>query len=571
MNFRYLSRHLLSSAVAASLMMVTATSSFAQTACSAPKDVFLNPFSKNSAHHRPIGTGAQYASSSHAATRDWLKAGSLAINVGGPWGVDAVRVASSDPVHRVTGKSNGIGLPASVRLPRGGLITNIQYSSIGSYDGVAVIYDQTSGTAHEMFQYDWNGGRPLASIHKTWNIRGLGHGTASGQRLGTSASGVAMLFGILRGYEINTAGHEIGHALQIGLPAFPNCKMMLSKQVVLPATARDAFASNAGYNTGNIPYGALMALPRNININSLGLSEPGRRLARALQNYGAYVVDNAGCGGGAIRADQDVKSQIRNQLSGDIPKIYKHMRMVLNNSNVLGTAVAGGGQPLAPNCAFDAGATSNVASAPSTGQATAQNPSSGSNTSAGNTSGSSGSSQSSATAGNKQPQPGTAAAVNWEKAVQFYKWAMMGKDAMKVYQPGTAKYANAKEGYERNIRLYVEHAARAGIKVDANTSPTQALAGGSSGSTSTASNSTASSSNKQPQPGTAAAVNWDKAVQFYKWAMMGKDAMKVYKPGTAKYANAKEGYERNIRLYVEHAARAGVTVTADTPPHNVFA
>ncbi|MEZ5861309.1 MAG: hypothetical protein R3D28_20415 [Geminicoccaceae bacterium] len=497
---------------------------------------------------------------------------------------------SSDPVYRVSGKNNSIGLLANIRLPRGGLITNIQYSSNGSYDGVAVIYDTTSGTAHEMFQYDWNNGSPQASIHKTWDIKGLGHGTASGQRLGTSASGVAMLFGILRGDEINTTGHEIGHALQIGLPAYPNCAMMLSKQIVLPATSRDAFASNSGYNTGNIPYGALMALPRNIDINSLGLSEPGRRLARALQNYGAYVVDNAGCGGGAMRADQEVSSQVRSQISGDMPKIYKHIRMVLNNSNVLGTAVAGGGQPLAPNCAFDAGATSNVASATSTEQATTQNSSSQSSSgSSGTTSGKSStsdtsgsSSSSSASSGNKQPKAGTAAAANWDQAVQFYKWAMMGKDAMKVYKPGTAKYKDAKEGYERNIRLYIEYAARAGIKVDANTSPSQAFASNSSGSTSTASNSTATSQtsssqsqasagNKQPKAGTAAADNWELAVQFYKWAMMGKDAMKVYTPGTAKYKDAKEGYERNIRLYVEYAARAGVTVDANTSPSQAFA
>ena len=79
----------------------------------------------------------------------------------------------------------------------------------------------------------------------------------------------------------------------------------------------------------------------------------GRRLAEAIQDYGIYVVDTGGCGSGAIRADQHVNSGTLAALKRDIPKIYRHVRMVLNN-NVLGSPTAGGGTPRAPNCAFDA-------------------------------------------------------------------------------------------------------------------------------------------------------------------------------------------------------------------------
>ena len=306
-----------------------------------------------------------YASSSHAATRDWLRADSFNINVGGPWGVDVASSSSADPYvevkARAIGSDKAYGLPVTIRLPKGGLDTRIGYNSSGNTDGVAVVYDRSSGKTHQLRQFNWNGGKPTAGQYRTWDIKGLGHGTRSGQRLGTSASGVAALFGILRGHEMNAAGYGIEHALQIALPrkhiSNKKCNIMLSRKIELPATLRDGSAGRSGHNTGNIPYGALLALPPNVDIGRLGLSEPGRRLAEAIRNYGIYVVDGGGCTNGAIRADQYINGGVLKQLKRDIPKIYPHIRMVLNN-DVLGNPVAGGGTALAPNCAFDGKAAS---------------------------------------------------------------------------------------------------------------------------------------------------------------------------------------------------------------------
>ena len=44
-----------------------------EAACTTPKILYLNPFSKNSAHHRPIGTGALYAAGNHPSTISWFK------------------------------------------------------------------------------------------------------------------------------------------------------------------------------------------------------------------------------------------------------------------------------------------------------------------------------------------------------------------------------------------------------------------------------------------------------------------------------------------------------------------
>lgn len=385
-------RVLAGSALCAGLVLLAPTDLRAQNACSTTNDVFMNPFNRQSAHHLPIGTGARYAGDNHPATRDWLKANSFGMNIGGSWGTNVAATGSSDVVRQVNGRTFGpgrnvIGLPASIRLPRNGLITTIELNQSNNFDGVAVVHDRVAGTTHELYQYDWNNGSPVASIHRRYDIRGLGHGTSPGQRVGVTATGVSSKMGLLLGDQINTRGHRIEHALQMVLPyKRPNeCNIMLSMDMILPATTRDGHAGQAGANRGNIRYGELLALPRHVDLNSLGLSEPGMRLARAIQGYGIRVVDGGGCGAGAIRADQYVSPQVRDQLRNDIPKIYPHIRVVTNGEWRPGLTAIGGGQPIAPNCAFDAGATNvaaPVSTSPppsnvSTGQGSGDAPSSG--------------------------------------------------------------------------------------------------------------------------------------------------------------------------------------------------
>lgn len=329
--------------------------------CTAPPDdLFINPFNKRSAHHRPVGTGAVYAPDGHPSVVSWMQNPRRAIgmNVGAPWGVSAVPTDASDGMRTIEPLPKECtrihDLPVTIRMPKEGFETPIQYNPNGCRDGIVVIYDGVAGVPHEIFAYSWSGGAPKGSIHKTWDIRGLGHGTRPGDRLGTSASGVAALFGILRGEEINDADRKVEHALQMSLPRKARqCANMLSREVTLPAVAGDGSMNTPGENQGNIPYGALMALPPvekgGPDLGPLGLSPRGRRLVEAVRDYGIYVVDGGNCP--AMRTDQHVGNA--DELKAALAKIYPHIRRVLNN-DVLGSPVAGGGTPLAPNCAFDA-------------------------------------------------------------------------------------------------------------------------------------------------------------------------------------------------------------------------
>lgn len=329
-------------------------------ACEGPvNDVFLNPFGKDSAHHRPIGTGAVYASDDDMGTKEWLSASTFNVNVGSPWGVQVAQVAATDPLFTIKpnprAENRIIDIPVTIRLPQGGLPDD---TSAPGQDAVAVIYDRSIPRVHQLREYYWNDGKPVAGQYRTWDLRGLGHGVRSGDRVGTSASGVAALFGVLRGDELNTPGRRIQHALQIALPSRPSKSggkpVMLANTAVLPAVSVDGFCGGANCS-GHIPYGALLAIPPRAkggpDLDKLGLSEAGRRFAEAVRDYGIYVVDTGNeAAGGAIRADQFVK---KNLIMGDIRKIHQYLRRVMNN-DVLGSPVAGGGTPLAPNCAFDA-------------------------------------------------------------------------------------------------------------------------------------------------------------------------------------------------------------------------
>jgi hypothetical protein len=326
--------------LALSVLIASLPCAKASAACQAPPDTFANPFSKESAHHRPIGSGAVFADRNHPSTISLLKSGFNNINSDNGWGTNIYRSTPADPLKTVTqaGPLNS-GLPVTLRVPAG--------ASNGSRtDSVVVIVEGGTGIAHQFYQWRWNNGKPTAGIHRSWDTKGPGH---AGSRVGTSASGVAGMFGLLRGHEVNTPGYKIQHALQIALDAKGACGMMIKNKFVWPAVSTDGFCKDSQFCDGNIPYGALLALPPNVNIGSLGLSEPGKRLAEALQNYGTYVVDNSLCP--VMRGDQNINGSVRMALIRDMKKLYPLLRMVLNNS--AGQNASGGGTPRAENCAYN--------------------------------------------------------------------------------------------------------------------------------------------------------------------------------------------------------------------------
>ena len=172
------------------------------------------------------------------------------------------------------------------------------------------------------------------------------------------------------------------YSLQMVVPCLPeHFAMMLGREVWWPAVGMDGHAHiHAEHNTGNIPYGSLWAIPPvskgGPDLDALGLTEKGKRLAEVIRDYGIYVVD---CGAApSIRCDQNFSEAVRNELMMETRKFYKYFRLVLNsvpeegkvkfyfgdtpsnptggpNKQIIpGVFPAGGGTPLAPNTAIKA-------------------------------------------------------------------------------------------------------------------------------------------------------------------------------------------------------------------------
>lgn len=319
--------------------------------CDAPKDdLFKNPYNKDSAFHRAIGSGAQFASDADPSTLSWLQAGSATINSRNGWGIYMGVADPSHPLVPITWAGGNWGgrqqFPFSLRVPP-------DFDPGNTVDAQSTIYDPATRTAHDF--YHWVAPN-TASLHHPEPLDGIGHGLLpdGSRNWAASASGVWGFFGVLRGFEVNTPGYRIQHVTQMAISSKTTnrCAPQLSKEIVWPATSQDGgcTADPDVWCTGSIPYGSLFALPPGIDVGGIGLSEPGQRLAHAFQDYGVYIVDNANCP--AIRADQYVNDTVIEQLRNDLSVIYPMMRRVLNNTQY--QTASGGGTPRAPNCAFDA-------------------------------------------------------------------------------------------------------------------------------------------------------------------------------------------------------------------------
>jgi hypothetical protein len=151
-----------------------------------------------------------------------------------------------------------------------------------SSDGHLSIIDKATGCEYDFWQAakgddgDW--------VASSGNSTALS-GTGIIRRGAARASGFALLAGLILPSEIRRG--QIDHALAIALP------LTRSGPPMPPATSSD------GRTTGpqTIPMGARLQLDPSLDLSQLHLSDFERTIARALQVYGAFVVDTGGAVG----------------------------------------------------------------------------------------------------------------------------------------------------------------------------------------------------------------------------------------------------------------------------------
>lgn len=184
------------------------------------------------------------------------------------------------------------------------------------------------------------------------------------------ASGLSALGGALRYDELTPTSGPIRHVLKINVFCAKNLYYDAeTKGYRWPAKSADSYAGNdpnLGYGRKRTKpvvkecrMGALLALPATMDLTTLGLeTEPAKTLAKAFQDYGAYIVDDTAWDVNCLVVEwgpsgrfkdefkknwgYDFATKGDNAWGRDLVKIYNQLHVVDNNT---ANSVGGGGRP----------------------------------------------------------------------------------------------------------------------------------------------------------------------------------------------------------------------------------
>ena len=344
-------------------------------------DLFHNPYNKFSAHHRPVGAGAEYGvpGTSGPATRGRIAiVTKIALSSAPATKKYLHQVKPTDPMRRITddpktgGDSNDNGLPIELRMPEG-----VPYPTKGE-DRNVILWPRDGGTTDlcTMF-YGFNNLTGTARYAKAWPFQGLDFFDGSDAfGPGSGASRMRWPSGVVRGFEVNPEKPEpIRHCFQCtatrhskpdnpSSPHAPASRHVLGKTHVWPAYGTDGGAQAPNANLGDIPYGTRLVIRKQDfgKRDSLGLSVRGLVLFDTFCYYGMYVVDGQGQydakNNGAVlqlRCDQEVKAETATDINAQLMKILPLLWPVRNPRPLdketeidpaTGLPYAGGGGPI---------------------------------------------------------------------------------------------------------------------------------------------------------------------------------------------------------------------------------
>lgn len=329
-----------------------------------PGNLFLNPFNRWSAHHRPIGAGVKFGIPPSVARGNEGTSNDAHYDDGkenerGRLGTLDIRLDLEDSkvgtkyywecvAGRLTTKSmklySGSTLKETVdiKCPSPG---NYAYYPIVStnQDYQVLFYKKDAGTADVAITlrgFDYADSRAIYPA-KEWKLAGMDayESSADGDS-GTSASRMRWPMGFLRGFEINGEDPpQITHSLNASVarqykaatsttPASgaPPATQIVSRRSCWPAFGQDSSAgSDPNDNNGDIPYGACLTL-KTADYNAIMAALPlankrGRRIIECIYFYGIYVVDGNGSPNSIqLRVDAEVGWEPYPAATGDSPR-----------------------------------------------------------------------------------------------------------------------------------------------------------------------------------------------------------------------------------------------------------
>jgi len=274
---------------------------------SPPPTAAWRPFSADSPWNQRIPADVAIRPDSDALISDLSTSSpwpGLLINIH-PWSVPVFEADGSSPRASVrTPLSNeGEGMTFDWPVPTGA-------TADPELDGHLTVIDRAAGRAYDFYQ-----GRPTAdgswdcTLCSTVDLNGTGVRPPKGgdrpwyESHGSRACGFPLIAGLIRPEEI--AAGRIDHALVIAYPA------LRQRWFRSPASTGHPDNGIISEHTG-IPCGGRVQLDPAVDVDALDLPPAGRTIARALQEYGAYVGDFSG----SINLYADGSESARRQWEG---------------------------------------------------------------------------------------------------------------------------------------------------------------------------------------------------------------------------------------------------------------
>jgi hypothetical protein len=326
------------------------------TSATGTRDPWLWPFAQDSIWNTPIGSEAQYVPSGLSPAQQVIVDTNYLFRV--PTG------APEQPVYnnpQWDDRCHGtLGQPRWVRNPRKTMpISDDMIVPVSGGNNAAAFLMPDGKTLVQMNPLCRNqtGGPVYGELLNDLDIKG------QGIEGGHGGSGMSSIGGTIRKGELIGDG-PIRHALKITLYAkqFVAYNDDGTRGYRWPAIKADGYANPSTYGgkTPALELGALLALKPNLSAESLGLQTPiGKKIFKALQDYGAYLVDDSSCSCHNITAEQGVEDELKTKFGygmhsnghflDDVNRMWSAMSVVNNNGP---DRKGGGGTPrvaLAPD------------------------------------------------------------------------------------------------------------------------------------------------------------------------------------------------------------------------------
>ena len=298
------------------LLLVAAVATARPATLPSPRDPAMWPFSSTSPWNRPIGSYAQLSSPDDPRVLT-VRGEDGRVNSNNGYSHPVYRAEDDDPETLIQDLSHP-GRTKSALVPTEAVPAS------GS-DGHLHVISPDGRYVYETWKAERQDDTHLTAARVERNDL-LGSGVLHG---GTRAYGGSAIGGLVRRWELDAG--EIRHAVAIALDP-----SQLVVGPVWPANADDDEYPPGG----TVPMGTLFTIPHWVDVDDLGLNRDALAVARAIQDYGAYVVDQ-----GApfvLYLEQGVTEEQHANVDAQIGVIKDLVLVVTNNGP---RSIGGGGAP----------------------------------------------------------------------------------------------------------------------------------------------------------------------------------------------------------------------------------